>query len=99
MSDRDRINRRDFIVTTAGVAGTASAFAEATVTAAQAQAPGSPPPGVCDQEPFAKYWGKQLREGVDGGLVAAAPRLGNEAGQEGHQNDCPLLLELMVRFW
>ncbi len=60
MSDRDRINRRDFIVTTAGVAGTASAFAEATLTAAQAQAQAqaqaSPPPGFVDQEPFAKYW-------------------------------------------
>ena len=38
MSDRDRINRRDFIVTTAGVAGSASALADATLTRRQAQA-------------------------------------------------------------
>ena len=31
MSDRDQINRRDFIVTTAGVAGSASALAGATL--------------------------------------------------------------------
>src|SRR5262249_52396949 len=71
MSDRDQINRRDFIVTTAGVAGSASALAGATLTAAQAQAQASPPPGFDAQEPFAKNWGKQLREVVNVDFSAA----------------------------
>jgi tRNA(Arg) A34 adenosine deaminase TadA len=99
MSDRDQINRRDFIVTTAGVAGSASALAGATLTPAQAQAPTSPPPGFVDQEPFAKYWGKQLSEVVNVNFAAAAPELANEAARERHQIYCHLLMKLMVRFW
>jgi len=99
MSDRDQINRRDFIVTTAGVAGSASALAGATLTPAQAQAPTSPPPGFIDQEPFAKYWGKQLSEVVNVDFPAAAPELANEAVRERHQIYCHLLMKLMVRFW
>ena len=73
MSDRDQINRRDFIVTTAGVAGSASALAGATVAPAQAQT--SPPPGFVDQPPFAKNWAKPLREVVQVDLSTAAPEL------------------------
>ena len=97
MSDRDQINRRDFIVTTAGVAGSASALAGATLTAAQAQT--SPPPGFDAQEPFAKNWAKQLREVVNVDLGAAAPELANEAVKERHQIYCHLLMKLIVRFW
>jgi tRNA(Arg) A34 adenosine deaminase TadA len=97
MSDRDRINRRDFIVTTAGVAGGASALAGATLAQAQAQA--SPPPGFVDQPPFAKNWAKPLREVVQIDLSAAAPELASEAVQERHRIYCHLLMKLMVRFW
>ena len=97
MSDRDRINRRDFIVTTAGVAGGASALASATQAQAQAQA--SPPPGFVDQPTFAKNWAKPLREVVQIDLSAAAPELASEAVQERHRIYCHLLMKLMVRFW
>ena len=97
MSDRDQINRRDFIVTTAGAAGTASALAGATLGPAQAQP--SPPPGFVDQPPFANNWAKPLSEVVHIDLSAAAPELGNEAVRERHRIYCHLLMKLMVRFW
>ncbi len=97
MSDRDQINRRDFIVTTAGVAGSASALAGATLTSAEAQT--SPPPGFDAQEPFAKNWGKPLREVVQVDPIVAAPELANEAVKERHRIYCHLLTKLMVRFW
>src|SRR5215468_2778495 len=97
MSDRDQINRRDFIVTTAGAAGSASALAGVTLTTAQAQT--SPPPGFVDQERFAKNWGKPLREVVNVDLSVAAPELANDAVKERHQIYCHLLMKLMVRFW
>src|SRR6201987_1031423 len=97
MSDRDRINRRDFIVTTAGVAGGASALAGAALGQAQPQA--RPPPAFVDQPPFAKNWAKPLREVVQIDLSAAAPELASEAVQERHRVYCHLLMKLMVRFW
>ena len=97
MSDRDQINRRDFIVTTAGVAGSASALAGATLTSAEAQT--TPPPGFDAQEPFAKNWGKPLREVVQVDPIVAAPELANEAVKERHRIYCHLLTKLMVRFW
>jgi tRNA(Arg) A34 adenosine deaminase TadA len=97
MSDRDQINRRDFIVTTAGVAGSASALAGAALTSAEAQT--SPPPGFDAQEPFAKNWGKPLREVVHVDPIVAAPELANDAVKERHRIYCHLLMKLMVRFW
>jgi tRNA(Arg) A34 adenosine deaminase TadA len=97
MSDRDQINRRDFIVTTAGVAGSASALAGAALTSAEAQT--SPPPGFDAQEPFAKNWGKPLREVVQVDPIVAAPELANDAVKERHRIYCHLLMKLMVRFW
>ena len=97
MSDRDQINRRDFIVTTAGVASSASALAGATLTTAEAQT--SPPPGFDAQEPFAKNWGKPLREVVHVDPIVAAPELAKEAVKERHRIYCNLLMKLMVRFW
>jgi tRNA(Arg) A34 adenosine deaminase TadA len=97
MSDRDHINRRDFIVTTAGVAGSATALAGATLTSAEAQT--SPPPGFDAQEPFAKNWGRPLREVVQVDPIVAAPELANDAVKERHRIYCHLLMKLMVRFW
>jgi tRNA(Arg) A34 adenosine deaminase TadA len=97
MSDRDQINRRDFIVTTAGVAGSATALAGATLTSAEAQT--SPPPGFDAQEPLAKNWGKPLREVVQVDPLVAAPELANGAVKERHRIYCHLLMKLMVRFW
>jgi tRNA(Arg) A34 adenosine deaminase TadA len=97
MSERDKINRRDFIVTTAGVAGTASALGGATLATAQVGT--SPPPGFDAQEPVVKYWGRQLREVVDVNFAAAAPELANDAVKERHQIYCFLLMKLIHRFW
>jgi len=97
MSDRDQINRRDFIVTTAGAAGSASALAGATL--AQAQAQPLPPPGFVDQPPFANNWAKPLSQVVHIDLSAAAPELASEAVRERHRIYCHLLMKLMVRFW
>jgi tRNA(Arg) A34 adenosine deaminase TadA len=97
MSDHDQINRRDFIVTTAGVAGSATALAGATLTSAEAQT--SPPPGFDAQEPFAKNWGKPLREVVHVDPIVAAPELASDAVKERHRIYCHLLMKLMVRFW
>jgi tRNA(Arg) A34 adenosine deaminase TadA len=97
MSERDKINRRDFIVTTAGVAGTASALGGATLATAQVGA--SPPPGFDAQEPVVKYWGRQLREVVDVNFAAVAPELANDAVKERHQIYCFLLMKLIHRFW
>jgi tRNA(Arg) A34 adenosine deaminase TadA len=97
MSDRDKVNRRDFIVTTAGIAGTASALGSATL--ATAQTPTAPPPGFNDQEPFKRYWGQQLSEVVQVNLKEAAPELADEAVKERHQIYCFLLMKLIHRFW
>jgi hypothetical protein len=49
MSDQDKVNRRDFIVTTAGIAGAATAGA----TSALAQT--KPPEGFDAQKPLLEY--------------------------------------------
>src|SRR6516162_1291738 len=95
MSDGDHINRRDFIVTTAGAASALGSGA--TLATAQPQA--SPPPGFDEQKPFAKFWPMQLRDIVTVNLAAAAPELANEAVKERHQIYCHLLMKLIVRFW
>jgi tRNA(Arg) A34 adenosine deaminase TadA len=97
MTDGDEINRRDFIVTTATIAGSASALAGTTLTTAQAQT--LPPPGFDAQEPFAKYWGKELHEVVNVDFSVAAPELASEAVKERHRIYCHLLMRLIVRFW
>jgi tRNA(Arg) A34 adenosine deaminase TadA len=97
MSERDKINRRDFIVTTAGVAGTASALGSASLAAAQA--PASPPPGFDAQEPVVRFWERQLRDVVSVDLGKAAPELADDAVRERHQIYCLLLMKLIHRFW
>ena len=97
MSDHDEFNRRDFITTTAGVAGGISALAGIAVAPAQAQTP--PPPGFADQEPINQYWNKQLRDIVSIDLSKDAPEVANDAVKERHRIYCHLLMKLIVRFW
>jgi tRNA(Arg) A34 adenosine deaminase TadA len=98
MSDRDELNRRDFIVTTAGVAGGVSTLAGmAAVAPAQGQTP--PPPGFADQDPINQYWDKQLRDIVSVDLSKDAPELADDAVKERHRIYCHLLMKLIVRFW
>lgn len=99
MSDQDKVNRRDFIATTAGAAG-AWAAAGSLVTTASAQGPASePPPGFRDQAPFRAYWEKQLRDIVKVDLTGDAPELADEAVKERHRIYCHLLMKLVHRFW
>jgi len=95
MADHDAFNRRDFIVTTAGIAGGVSALAG--MAAAQAQT--LPPPGFADQDPIKQYWDKQLRDIVSVDLSKDAPELADDAVKERHRIYCHLLMKLVVRFW
>jgi tRNA(Arg) A34 adenosine deaminase TadA len=100
MDDRDKVNRRDFIATTAGAAGVASTLAGATFAPAFAQsATKEPPPGFNDQKPLRHYWGKPLSEVVEVDLKTVAPELANEAVRERHLIFCYLLMKLVHRFW
>ncbi len=99
MSDQDRVNRRDFIATTAGTAG-ALAAGGSIATTASAQGPAStPPPGFKDQAPFAAYWEKQLSDIVKVDLTKDAPELADEAVKERHRIYSHLLMKLIHRFW
>jgi tRNA(Arg) A34 adenosine deaminase TadA len=93
MSDRDRINRRDFLVTTAGAAGTASVTAISA--SAQSQPSKDPPPF---HDPLIEYWRKPVSDVVD--VDARLPsELQSDAVKERHQIYSALLMKLMVRFW
>ncbi|MET4023142.1 hypothetical protein [Bradyrhizobium sp. S3.2.12] len=99
MSDQDKINRRDFIATTAGTAGAlAAAGSLATTASAQGQA-SEPPPGFRDQPPFKDYWEKPLRDIVKIDLSKDAPELADEAVKERHRIYSHLLMKLIHRFW
>jgi tRNA(Arg) A34 adenosine deaminase TadA len=97
MSDREQINRRDFIVTTAGVAGTAGALGGTAL--AQAQTP--LPRGFDTQDPLIDNWQKQLSAvvDVDPGLKVDARELEQEAVRERHRIYSYLLMKLIHRFW
>lgn len=97
MSDREQINRRDFIVTTAGVAGTAGALGGTAL--AQAQTP--LPPGFDAQDPLIQNWQQQLSAvvDVDPGLKVDARELEQEAVRERHRIYSYLLMKLIHRFW
>jgi tRNA(Arg) A34 adenosine deaminase TadA len=97
MSDREQINRRDFIVTTAGVAGTAGALGGTAL--AQAQTP--LPRGFDTQDPLIDNWQKQLSAvvDVDLGLKVDARELEQEAVRERHRIYSYLLMKLIHRFW
>jgi tRNA(Arg) A34 adenosine deaminase TadA len=92
MRNRDGVNRRDFLVTTAGAATTASALTGASLTPAHGQAPGAPP----FHEPLIDYWKKPVS---DLAQVKLPDELEKVSVQERHQIYCFLLMKLMVRFW
>src|SRR5262249_27774411 len=92
MSDRDQINRRDFIVTTAGVAGGASALAGGTIAPAPAQTTPPLPSGIDEHSPLGQYWQKPVAELVGRvDLNAHVPELSNESVKERHRIYCFLL--------
>ena len=94
MNQRDQPNRRDFLVQTAGVAGTVSALAGSA--SAMAQTPTCPPVPVIDPaEPLASYWERHVCEL---GTVAFPDELSNPVVMERHQIYCLLLMKLIYRF-
>ena len=97
MDGNDKIDRRDFLVKTAGVAGGATALTGAALTPAHAQTP--LPPGFKDQKPLQDYWEKKLQEIVTVDLTKDAPELAHPAVKERHRIYCHLLMKLIHRFW
>lgn len=97
MSKRYKIDRRDFLVKAAGVAGSATALTGVALAPAHGQA--SLPPGFKDQKPLQDYWEKQLRDIVHVDLTRDAPELAHEAVKERHRIYCHLLMKLIHRFW
>jgi tRNA(Arg) A34 adenosine deaminase TadA len=96
MSDQDKVNRRDFIVTTASIAGAATAGTSSALAQAK------PPPGFDAQKPLLEYWGKQLNEVVELNKInfeKDTPELQQEAVKERHRIYCHLLMKLITRFW
>ena len=95
MSDSDKLNRRDFIVTTAGATG---ALASAT-TIASAQQADPLDPGFDQQDPLKQYWTKPLGEIVHVDYSKDAKDLERPESQERHRIYSYLLMKLIHRFW
>ena len=96
MDDQDKVNRRDFIATSAGAAGVATSLVDDGVGAARVEggAAGLQGPGA-----YQAHWNKPLNEIVDVDLSRAAPELSEEGARERHRIYCYLLMKLIVRFW
>jgi tRNA(Arg) A34 adenosine deaminase TadA len=101
MPDQSKVNRRDFIATTAGVAGAAGALGGAALTPASAQSLLAPPPGFDAQKPLIDNWNRQLGDlcDVSFNIGRDAPELAHDAVKERHRIYCYLLMKLIVRFW
>ncbi len=101
MGDQEKVNRRDFIATSAAAAGAASALSAGAITPALAQSPLMPPPGFDIQTPMIENWNRQLGDLVEVKLniLKDAPELTNEMAKERHRIYCYLLMKLIHRFW
>jgi tRNA(Arg) A34 adenosine deaminase TadA len=95
VSDSDKLNRRDFIVTTAAATG---ALASATSTAAAQQADPLDP-GFDQQDPLKHYWTRPLGEIVHVDYAKDAKDLERPESQERHRIYSYLLMKLIHRFW
>jgi tRNA(Arg) A34 adenosine deaminase TadA len=95
MDGDSTINRRDFLVTTAGAAGTTGALTGLPLTPAYGRE--TPPPPF--HEPLIEYWEQPVSDVAEVDLKKAAPELADPAVRERHQIYCYLLMKLMVRFW
>src|SRR5262245_37520471 len=98
MEHPGKVNRRDFLVTTAGAAAMAGASTNAAAAPAYAQACG-PAPVLDPRSPLAQYWTKQLCEAASVDLSTAAPERATESAKERHRIYSLLLMKLMARFW
>lgn len=95
MSDSEKLNRRDFIVTTAAATG---ALASGT-SLASAQQKDPLDPGFDMQEPLKLNWGKELGEVVHVDYDKDAKGLEKPENQERHRIYSYLLMKLIRRFW
>jgi tRNA(Arg) A34 adenosine deaminase TadA len=101
MGDQEKVNRRDFIATTAAAAGAASALSAAAITPVLAQSALTPPPGFDTQKPMIENWNRQLGDLVEVKLsiLKDAPELTHDLVKERHRIYCYLLMKLIHRFW
>jgi tRNA(Arg) A34 adenosine deaminase TadA len=95
MSDSDKLNRRDFIVTTAGA--TSVLAAGTSIAAAQQADPLDP--GFDQQDPLKHYWTRPLGEIVHVDYSQDAKELERPESQERHRIYSYLLMKLILRFW
>lgn len=95
MSDSDQLNRRDFIVTTAGATGALAAGTSIAV----AQQADPLDPGFDQQDPLRHYWTRPLGELVHVDYSQDAGELERPESQERHRIYSYLLMKLILRFW
>jgi tRNA(Arg) A34 adenosine deaminase TadA len=91
-------NRREFIVKTAGIAGSASALG-GVMPAAQAREAEPLGPGFDMQKPLIENWHEQLGAVVHVNYDTDAKELKDAAVKERHSIYCYLLMKLIHRFW
>ena len=94
MSNPTRLNRRDFLVSTAATAGEASAIA--AVSASLGYSEIKLPLGIHPGDPLGEFWKRMVADLVQ---VKLGPEFELEAVKERHQIFSLLLMALIVRFW
>jgi tRNA(Arg) A34 adenosine deaminase TadA len=94
MQSHSSINRRDFLLTTAGTIGGATALSATPASAQSADA--DLPAGIHPGDPLAQYWHQAVSHLVDVKFPAA---LSNDVVKERHRIFSLLLMALIVRFW
>jgi tRNA(Arg) A34 adenosine deaminase TadA len=93
MSEYGRVNRREFLLTTAATVGGATTLG---ATALPSSDEAALPQGIHAEDPLAQYWQKRVSDLIQ---VKLAPELANEGVKEHHRIYSLLLMALIVRFW
>ena len=94
MDEHGRIKRRDFLATTAAVAGGVASLAAATASPARGET--ALPQGIHTEDPLAQYWQKAVSDLIE---VKPAAELTNDVVRERHRIYSLLLMVLILRFW
>lgn len=93
MNSHSKVNRRNFLSTTAATVGGVTALG---AVGASAGGDDTLPEGILPADPLAQFWPKTVSHLVD---VQSPPELADEAVQERHRIFSLLLMALIVRFW
>ena len=91
----NNINRRDFLVTAAGVASTL--VMDTKLTSANTGTP--PPPDLDHNSPIYKSWNASLQDLAQVDVSNVLPDLNNKGFKERHKIYSLLLMKLIQRFW